>query len=483
MSTTLPQQQTFWSATLTRECSSSESSTVYVSATEALGLSGTFYAVIDAENSYREIFKFSAKSGNTSEYSLTISSRGLVPYGADSSDNARKFRHGVGARLIITDNHNLLYALIAAFNAHEDLGSAFHGVAGIGLLSAIPSAAANANKIYFATDEIAFYFSDGTDWDAQSGGVQPKAGAATLGVTKVSTAPVDADNPIAVGDNDTRMLSNVEKTDLTDGNDSSLHYHASDRSRANHTGTQPTTTLLDTGTAGETLAAGDWVYIKSSDGKLYKATRVTTSDAMAWNTVGVISTGGASNATVSYIPLISNNVYTTTGLTDGATYYLSTGGALTATPPAPGSSSDVPFIVGYAVGTTKLVMKPQRLQRIYTDIRQITEGSSPITISIGFVIGRVEVHAMYEDSSVSYRGCVGYWDRIANSQEVTRAASANIESGYVAYATNDSASGQAWAASLGSGGTDNKTLVLTHTQIGGGAGGTMNILLKVFELL
>lgn len=38
-------------------------------------------------------------------------------------------------------------------------------------------------------------------------------------------------------------------TDLTDAGDSALHYHTSDRSRTNHTGTQLLSTISDAGTA------------------------------------------------------------------------------------------------------------------------------------------------------------------------------------------------------------------------------------------
>lgn len=40
-------------------------------------------------------------------------------------------------------------------------------------------------------------------------------------------------------------ISDVNATDLTDGGDSSLHYHAADRNRANHTGTQTASTISD----------------------------------------------------------------------------------------------------------------------------------------------------------------------------------------------------------------------------------------------
>lgn len=50
-------------------------------------------------------------------------------------------------------------------------------------------------------------------------------------------------------------LTSTEHTDLTDGGDSALHYHATDRDRANHTGTQAHTTITGLGPLA-TQAAG-----------------------------------------------------------------------------------------------------------------------------------------------------------------------------------------------------------------------------------
>lgn len=53
-------------------------------------------------------------------------------------------------------------------------------------------------------------------------------------------------------------ISDANVTDLTDGGDSTLHYHASDRSRVNHTGTQLSSTISDFDTrvtANATVAA------------------------------------------------------------------------------------------------------------------------------------------------------------------------------------------------------------------------------------
>lgn len=40
-------------------------------------------------------------------------------------------------------------------------------------------------------------------------------------------------------------LTGTQKSDLTDGGDSSAHYHSADRSRANHSGTQSSNTISD----------------------------------------------------------------------------------------------------------------------------------------------------------------------------------------------------------------------------------------------
>lgn len=43
-------------------------------------------------------------------------------------------------------------------------------------------------------------------------------------------------------------LTAAEVVDLTDGGDTTLHYHAADRARANHTGTQTLASISDAGT-------------------------------------------------------------------------------------------------------------------------------------------------------------------------------------------------------------------------------------------
>ncbi len=81
--------------------------------------------------------------------------------------------------------------------------------------------------------------------------------------------------------------------------------------------------------AGTTLAAGDVVYIKGSDGKAYKA---DADDSAARPAVGIIDKGGSSDATVE---IVSRGILAgQTAASPGARLFLfTTAGALTTTAP------------------------------------------------------------------------------------------------------------------------------------------------------
>lgn len=105
--------------------------------------------------------------------------------------------------------------------------------------------------------------------------------------------------------------------------------------------------------AGETITAGQSVYLKESDQRwwLTDADTVATVDnvrlgiALGAGTAGVAITGG----------VLLEGAYTTTGLTAGSRYYLgNTAGALTTTV---GTNA---MIVGLALSTTRLLFSPSR---------------------------------------------------------------------------------------------------------------------------
>lgn len=127
---------------------------------------------------------------------------------------------------------------------------------------------------------------------------------------------------VAAGD-DARFLTTVEREDLTDGGDSTIHYHASDRARANHTGTQPRSTISDFAHASTHLPGGadalPWTSIHGEDnlanrptagapnaGYLFRATdngiiyRSSGVDWIVWFDPGAGGGGGSFNTNDNY---------------------------------------------------------------------------------------------------------------------------------------------------------------------------------------
>jgi hypothetical protein len=100
-------------------------------------------------------------------------------------------------------------------------------------------------------------------------------------------------------------ISDTNATDLTDGGDSTLHYHSSDRNRANHTGTQTASTIsnFDTEVANNTAVTANTAKV-SADGSINTHSDVDTSttaptsgQALVWNgTKWTPGNGGAQPA-------------------------------------------------------------------------------------------------------------------------------------------------------------------------------------------
>ena len=243
-------------------------------------------------------------------------------------------------------------------------------------------------------------------------------------------------------------ISDANATDLTDGGDSTIHFHYSDRDRANHTGTQTASTISDFatevnsslttvpiskgGTNLTTVANGSILAANSTD--VLSAVTRTTGTSVLKNSAGTISwvvsggfdyqflngagnwasfdisldstpqlggdldwnsngikligqTVGGSDGEVVYLSdsttwsqadataestcsnmlgiristteVLTHGVYTTTGLTAGAIYYVSeTAGAITTTKPS--TSTSIVRVLGYALNTTELFVDPDK---------------------------------------------------------------------------------------------------------------------------
>jgi hypothetical protein len=150
-------------------------------------------------------------------------------------------------------------------------------------------------------DDIAVYDADTTSWSW----ISPDEGTAVWVEDEDVQYTYNGSNWVTFGSTTTHSnlsglqggtsneyyhLTSAQHTDLTDSDDCTIHYHASDRARANHTGTQSCSTLsdlttYDTGiTSVGTIDTGTWngdvigdSYIDSTlTGKTYNGLTVTT---------------------------------------------------------------------------------------------------------------------------------------------------------------------------------------------------------------
>lgn len=147
-----------------------------------------------------------------------------------------------------------------------------------------------------------------------------------------------------------------------------------------------------TGVAGETLVSGDWVYFKASDQRWWKADADAVGTSLA---VKIAVAQGSASAAGSLSLLGGGLIKNLSGLTPGASYYISsTGGSITATRPvAPAFAR----FVGRAVSATNMLVdidnKPdgmsQSMSEIYaadtvgTDTYAITITPTPSALANG----------------------------------------------------------------------------------------------------
>lgn len=145
-----------------------------------------------------------------------------------------------------------------------------------------------------------------------------------------------------------------------------------------------------TGTSGEALAIGDAIYLKASDGKLYKTDADGDESTFSFAGINQTTAVGA-DVTINFVT--AGGIATgLAGLVAGTFYYLSgTAGALATTPGARYAK------VGQAMSTTTLrVIEPKFVAKGSTTIT--ATGNTVITT--GFYPAYVEVRAQIIDSLV-----------------------------------------------------------------------------------
>jgi len=91
--------------------------------------------------------------------------------------------------------------------------------------AAAPSFAEVGGELFYNVTLNRLYYWNTVEWVSLD--VSPNASDLLIGMTKLSLAAADPNNPVAVGTNDPRMLTSPQKTTLTGGgNASSLHSHS-----------------------------------------------------------------------------------------------------------------------------------------------------------------------------------------------------------------------------------------------------------------
>jgi hypothetical protein len=118
------------------------------------------------------------------------------------------------------------------------------------------------------------------------------------------------------------------------------------------TGTQSVSALTP-GTSGEVLAKGDAVYVKKSDGKIYKASNVFNRENA--QVLGLAKENVAS-ADANVTVVSRGPIEGLSGLSPGFEYYLDTNGNITTTAPISGGIYSTP--IGQAISATILDVHP-----------------------------------------------------------------------------------------------------------------------------
>lgn len=251
-------------------------------------------------------------------------------------------------------------------------------------------------------------------------------------------------------------LTPAQAADLTDGGESSAHYHAADRSRANHTGTQPSSTISDfngavlslISTGGGHPALSDLLW--TSSGHIGTASRLagfnSSGDAAEYAIPLTVANGGTGRATSTTAYGLLAAGTTATGahqtLAAGATTEILVGGGAAALPvwtTATGSGAPVratsPTLVtpniGAATGTSLAISGELRTggiadQGAYalqvggdaligTGTSKIYFATSPYGVGIMNVanLGDATV-TVFANSAYGGRGiALGFWDGVS----------------------------------------------------------------------
>jgi len=296
----IPTTIALYEDSLASAISSSATSFTLVRGTDIVGTSlatSTYGFIIDEGTASREFVL-----ADCTATACTNAIRGVSPITGLANVPALQKTHRRGASVKMTDAPILLI-----------LGRMLNGV------ETIPNALSYVTHPTFSSDTQIIdkkYVSDTIT------GFTGTATTTTAGTTKLSVAPASAGVPIAVGDNDPRIPTSaqvgyiptsgqkdaltgtsgtpsssnkyVTNDDVSNAGVSSKIVRLSGTSYPAGNGSSLTDTGINTYTFGETITAGQALYLKESDGKVYKASASTSNEAL-YNYIGIAYEAGSAN--------------------------------------------------------------------------------------------------------------------------------------------------------------------------------------------
>jgi len=293
---------------------------------------------------------------------LNVCVRGLqfgTPYTADSS---LRRAHGGGTRFVMSNNPQLYADLLSTDNDETITGK--YTFPGGGTANAPVSGTVYSEP----TDDLEYVSKKYADDLAIAG--SPKATEAVYGITKLSVAAVSPTDPIAVGDNDTRV-SPVSLATVTAGQVQAMAGTSGTPSTANKYVTNDDTTSTPTADAvvragADALIAGKWVNAVTKTLIAGETINGATTPVAVYlgtdnevyaadgNNIGKVNVIGfaVSNGTNGNSIDVQTAGYVTgfTGLTTGVSYFVSDSQTLSV---APGTFR---VMVGRAVSTTTILI-------------------------------------------------------------------------------------------------------------------------------
>lgn len=378
---------------------------------------GTYYFTLDGDGTAKEHIKCTL-TGTALSNIRTVSRKGV-----QASGTVRK--HRIGAMVQITNFAHIKY-MLDLLDGTTDLNAsvplAYDGVATltpgsnelctVGYADALTFAGApNGSTTQKGIFEEATVAEQGTA--AATGGTGARLVVANANLVKTSSGAAD-ENKIAVLDasgtfangfiDKARTWGTVQSFTADNCQITTDPDSANDAVRSSYLDAQLTAEVPKgsvAGTSGEAITAGQGVYLKASDGKLWKTD--SDADESTFSFVGIaLTTVAGADLAVEYAPP-GHVVSGLTGLTAGAYYFITgTAGTLGTTPGTRFAR------VGFALSTTQMqVMHPQ-----YQRSGSFTVSASGDTVATtGFYPRKIEIIA---STGVSTSG---YYAVAPNAQE------------------------------------------------------------------